>query len=77
MFAAHAVVLSAICLSQFWPRLWGFEGRKGRGTRPSWGILGVGVGCILGVLIVVMIVHIRQDQDVKEGWAWIDVVCPS
>lgn len=79
-FAAHAVVLSALLLTQFIPSLWGFKKRSRRdpGARPSKPILGVFFGSIVGVAIVAVIVAARHDEDVKTGWAWIDVVsCPA
>lgn len=76
-FAAHAIVLSAITLSQFVPSLWGFERRAGPGSRPSRFIMGIFISSILGVIIVAFIVLVRDDPDPATGWAWIDVVCPS
>lgn len=73
-FAAHAIVLSAITLSQFVPGLWSFERRAGPGSRPSQFITGIFVGSILGVVIVAFIVLVRDDPDPATGWAWIDVV---
>jgi cystinosin len=73
-FAAHAIVLSLICLSQFLPGLWKFEKRRGPGSKPSRFIIGVFVGSILGVAVVVFIVAVRNDPDPATGWAWIDVV---
>lgn len=74
-FAAHAVVLSAITLSQFVPGIWGFDKRgKRAGARPSKSILGIFFGSIIGVGIVALIVESRHDGNVKTGWAWIDVV---
>ncbi|KAF8849470.1 lysosomal L-cystine transporter-like protein [Acephala macrosclerotiorum] len=73
-FAAHAIVLTVITLSQFVPSLWGFERRGGPGSRPSRFIIGIFVGSILGVVIVSFIVLVRDDPDPATGWAWIDVI---
>jgi len=73
-FAAHAIVLSAICLSQFVPSVWGFEKRGGPGSKPSRFIIGVFVSSILGVLGVAFIVVAKNDPDPGTGWAWIDVI---
>ena len=71
----HALLISAVTLSQFWSRLWGFEKRRfrllvGPGV---WGLL-VGsvlaVGCVIGVVLV----KGRDGGRDPEGWAWIDVV---
>ncbi|KAE8447253.1 hypothetical protein EG329_010947 [Mollisiaceae sp. DMI_Dod_QoI] len=73
-FAAHAIVLSAITLSQFIPSLWGFEKRGGPGSKPSRFIVGIFVSSIIGVSIVAIIVIVRNDPDPATGWAWIDVI---
>ena len=76
-FAGHAIVISAITLSQFWPAIWGFDkrGKRGAGVRVSRSILGLLAGSCLGVGVVAVIVAARHDGDPKAGWAWIDVVC--
>jgi cystinosin len=76
-FAGHAVILSAITLSQFFPAVWGFDkrGKRGAGVRVSKGIMGLLVGSFVGVGVVAIIVAARNDEDPKMGWAWIDVVC--
>ncbi|PBP27965.1 lysosomal cystine transporter [Diplocarpon rosae] len=71
-FAAHAVVLSAITLSQFAPGIWGFE-KRGK-ARPSKPILSIFFGSLIGVAIVAAIVASRHDTDAKTGWVAIDVV---
>lgn len=73
-FAAHAIIISAITLSQFTPSLWGFEKRRGVGANISRGILGIQVGSFLGVAIVIFIVLGRHGDDPKTGWGWIDVI---
>jgi cystinosin len=75
-FAAHALVLSLITVSQFVPGLWGFEkrGRREPGARISRSIMGVMIGSVLGVATVAIIVVARHDEDPMAGWAWIDVV---
>ncbi|EKD19947.1 uncharacterized protein L3040_002374 [Drepanopeziza brunnea f. sp. 'multigermtubi'] len=75
-FAAHAVVLSTITLSQFVPGLWGFDKRAKRrpGSRPSKPILGICFGSLTGVAIVACLVGSRHEEDVIKGWAWIDVI---
>lgn len=76
-FAAHAVVTSALCLSQWVPGLWGFEKRKGAGTRVSNFIIMVLLGCALLVLGTILIVISANEEDPSTGWAWIDVVSDS
>jgi cystinosin len=74
-FAVHAVIMSSVAYSQFWSRLWGFKvGRVQRISRP---IAGLFWGSALAVLLSVLLVLTRGasgDQDVQNGWAWIDVV---
>jgi cystinosin len=76
-FAAHAIVLSTLTLSQFVPAIWGFDkrGKRGAGTHVSRSILGILVGSPFGVGIVALIVALKHDPDPVTGWAWIDVVC--
>ncbi|CAL3969302.1 unnamed protein product [Diplocarpon coronariae] len=71
-FAGHAVILSAITLSQFVPGVWGFE-KRGK-VRPSKPILGIFFGSLVGVAIVATIVGSQHHEDVKTGWAEIDVI---
>jgi cystinosin len=73
-FAAHAVLITGLTLSQFVPSLWGFEKRTGIGARVSRAILGIQVGSLIGVAVVIFIVLGKQGDDPKTGWAWIDVV---
>ena len=79
VFAGHAIIITVITLSQFFPLIWGFDkkGRRGAGTRVSKSVLGILVGSPLGVAIVAVIVAARHDEDPRVGWAWIDVVCIS
>lgn len=75
-FAAHAMILSALTLSQYVPAIWGFdkEGKRGPGARISKEILGITVGSFILVGIVALTVAVRHDEDPKTGFAWIDVV---
>lgn len=71
-FGIHAVILTALTYSQFWPKLWGFEVSKShRIARP---IAGLFWGSILALLMVILIVLFRGRSDNLLGWAWIDVV---
>jgi cystinosin len=76
-FAGHAIVLTAITLTQYlFPAAWGFDkrGKGEHGVRMSSWIKGVIVGGLLGVALTAFIVSVRHDDDPKTGWAWIDVV---
>lgn len=73
-FAAHAIIITTITVTQFLPSLWGFEKRTGVGARISRAILGIQIGSLIGVGIVILIVLARQGDDPRTGWAWIDVV---
>jgi cystinosin len=76
-FAAHAIVLTTLTLSQFVPAIWGFDktGKRRAGKHVSRSVLGVLVGGPFGVGIVALIVALKHDPDPGTGWAWIDVVC--
>lgn len=48
VFAVHAVVLSLVGWSMFWPRIWGWKvdkGCRGRERKVSRWVAGVGLGC--------------------------------
>lgn len=71
-FALHAVIMTIIVYSQFWHRLWRFEGEA---TKPSATALGIIVGSAVGVAIVAFIVWTRGGPDTDPtAWATIDVV---
>jgi cystinosin len=78
-FAGHAVIITAITLTQFSPAIWGFDkkGKRGPGARVSKSVLGILLGSILGVAVVAVIVAAKHDEDPEVGWAAIDVVCLS
>lgn len=74
-FAVHAVVLSIIGYSQFWPRIWGFAvSRHQKASKPIkviwWGSV-VAVGVVIGVVFGK---SPNRGNDPRT-WAWIDVVC--
>jgi cystinosin len=71
-FAVHAMVLSALTWSMFFPMIWGLS-VDGRRQRVSRTIAGVFLGSVLGLLAVVLIVWTNGGKD-ANGWAWIDVV---
>ena len=73
-FAAHAVVLSAIVYSQFWPVIWGL--RVSRFQRISKPMTGLFWGSIMAPIVVVGIVMSASPDQGNDPstWAWIDVV---
>jgi cystinosin len=76
-FAAHAIVLTTITWTQYmFPAAWGFDkrGKGEHGARMSSWIKGIIVGGLVGVGVTALIVSARNDEDPKNGWAWIDVV---
>jgi cystinosin len=73
-FAFHAVLLTVVTYSQFFPSLWGFKvGRFQHVSRPMAGIV---CGGILAVVFVTLIVLIQSSDGGYNPteWAWIDVV---
>jgi cystinosin len=76
-FAAHAIVLTTITWTQYmFPAAWGFDkrGKGEHGARMSSWIKGIIVGGLVGVGVTALIVSARNDEDPRNGWAWIDVV---
>ncbi|BDD54511.1 hypothetical protein MAP00_000123 [Monascus purpureus] len=73
-FALHAVILSSIVYSQFWPRIWGF--RVSRFQTVSRPILGLFWGSLAAVAVVVGIVLVKSPDGGYDPstWAWIDVL---
>ncbi|KAJ0421877.1 PQ loop repeat-domain-containing protein [Aspergillus carlsbadensis] len=73
-FALHAVVLSFLVYTQFWPSIWGFKvSRFQRVSRP---ILGLFWGSFVAIAVVVFIVLAKSPDNGYEpsNWAWIDVI---
>lgn len=74
-FAIHAAVCCAATYSQFWHRLWRFEGES-KSISPA--TRGVIVGSLLSIGTVAFIVWSRGDPDKDPtSWAGIDVVRES
>ncbi|KAL4884337.1 PQ loop repeat-domain-containing protein [Aspergillus karnatakaensis] len=73
-FALHAVVLSALVYTQFWPSIWGFK--VSRFQRVSKPIAGLFWGSFVAVAVVICIVLAKSPDDGYEpsSWAWIDVI---
>ncbi|EQL30697.1 hypothetical protein BDFG_06847 [Blastomyces dermatitidis ATCC 26199] len=72
-FAVHAVILSSLVFSQFWPSIWGFKVSKfQRISRP---IAGVFWGSIVAVTLLIVFVAARGTGASLDpaDWAWIDV----
>ena len=75
-FAGHAFVLTSIIFTQYIPGLWGFAPSLSS-TRPSKTIVGIALGCIVGVLVVVFVVWPSEasgDADPVTDWVWLDVI---
>lgn len=73
-FAVHALILSSISYSQFFPSIWGL--RVSSHQRASKPVLGVFWGSVLGVGVLALLV-VTKGSNVPEdvqAWAWIDVV---
>jgi len=73
-FAVHAIILSSIVYSQFWPWVWGFKVSKFQ--RVSEVIAGVCCGCVIAVVSVVLVIAYQGEGSGLDpsAWAWIDAV---
>ncbi|KAL4916965.1 PQ loop repeat-domain-containing protein [Aspergillus aurantiobrunneus] len=73
-FALHAIILSGLVYSQFWPSIWGFK--VSRFQVVSKPIAGLFWGSFVAVAVVTCIVLAKSPDDGYEPltWAWIDVV---
>lgn len=76
-FAGHALIMCFVLLTMFSKPIWGFEqGAVGNGSRIGKGIIGVMLGCILGVawMVGLVLVKGRDGGRDPDRFAWIDVV---
>ena len=74
VFAVHAVILSSITYSQFWPKIWGLAvSRHQKSSKP---VKGIFWGLVLAVGIVICVVLGKSPDGGYDpsSWAWIDVV---
>lgn len=73
-FAAHAVILSSIVYSQFWPMIWGFRVPPYQTISKPIAVLFW--GSIVAVAIVTCIILVQSPDRGYDpsSWAWIDVV---
>jgi cystinosin len=73
-FAVHAVIMSLVVYSQFWPMIWGLQ--VSRFQRISKPIAGLFWGSVLAPLIAIWVVLARSPDGGHDPstWAWIDVV---
>lgn len=73
-FATHAVVLSALVYSQFYPSIWGFKVAPYQ--RVSKPIAGLFWGSLLAIAVLALIVLANSSGENPDplAWAWIDVV---
>lgn len=77
VFAAHALLMCLVIFTQYVPGVWGFP--RTAGTRPSRAILGLSLGCVVGVLVVVVVVlasPLRNETgyEARTAWNWLDAV---
>ncbi|KAL1988113.1 hypothetical protein VTN96DRAFT_1144 [Rasamsonia emersonii] len=74
VFAVHAVILSGIVYSQFYPQIWGFK--VSRYQRVSKPVAGLFWGSLLAIAILVLIVWTQSPDGGRDpsSWAWIDVL---
>ncbi|QKX53314.1 uncharacterized protein TRUGW13939_00392 [Talaromyces rugulosus] len=74
VFAAHAVVLSAIVYSQFFPAVWGFKvARYQRVSKPVAGLFWGSLVAVAGLVLIVLRASPDGGSD-ASSWAWIDVL---
>lgn len=76
-FAWHGLVMCFVNVSMFSKSLWGFDqGTVGNGWRVGKGIIGVMLGCVVGVawMVGLVLVEGRDGGRDPDGFAWIDVV---
>lgn len=73
-FAVHAVVLSSLVYSQFYPAIWGFKvARYQRVSKPIAGLFWGSLVAVAGLVFIVLRASPDGGNDALS-WAWIDVV---
>lgn len=70
-FAFHAVLLSVLTYSQFYPMIWGFKASAHQNVSAP--VAGMVVGCVLCILGVFLLAWSKGGNDASD-WAWIDGV---
>ena len=70
-FAVHAVILSTVVYTQFFPSIWGFK--VSRHQKASRVVVGVFWGSLVSVLVILLLAICRGGRNPLD-WAWIDVV---
>lgn len=76
-FAGHALIMCFVTASTFMKSIWGFEQESTqRGWRVGKTIIGVMLGCVIGVAWMVGLVLVKGKDGGRDpnGFAWIDVV---
>lgn len=74
VFAVHAVILSSITYSQFWPKIWGLAvSRHQKSSKPVRGIFWSLLAAV-GIVICVVLGKSPDGGYDPGSWAWIDVV---
>ncbi|EGE00158.1 putative L-cystine transporter [Trichophyton interdigitale] len=68
-FAFHAVLLSVLTYSQFYPMIWGFKASAHQNVSAP--VAGMVVGCVLCILGVFLLAWSKGGNDASD-WAWID-----
>lgn len=71
-FALHGFILSVVVTSQYLTPFWGFP--PSPGNRPSRFIIGVFVGCLVGVLSSYLIVAASPGSDPVTDWVALDII---
>ncbi|KAL1970498.1 hypothetical protein VTN77DRAFT_4142 [Rasamsonia byssochlamydoides] len=73
-FAVHAVILSGLVYSQFYPQIWGLK--VSQYQRVSKPVAGLFWGSLLAIAILVLIVWTQSPDGGYDpfSWAWIDVL---
>lgn len=73
-FGLLGLVMSVVCYSQFWPRLWGWEHKPGVRRHVNSITMGLIWGSFVAIIVTILIVASKGNAVDARGWAWIDVV---
>lgn len=73
-FGSLGLVMSVVCYSQFWPRLWGWDPGATIHRRITRVTLALIYGGFFAMSILAIMVLAMGNDTTGKGWSWLDAV---
>lgn len=73
-FGSLGLVMSVVCYSQFWPRLWGWDPGATIHRRITRATLALIYGGFFAMSILAIMVLAMGNDTTGKGWSWLDAV---